>query len=113
MAGPGGGREVSVPFELTMSNRTGEPIEITRVTMSSVGEARYRILRTSRPIEASLAGGTTFSLDYWARASVVGRSTREPLLLRVVVMYEKSEESFEETFSVRSGQRFVGVIPLD
>lgn len=110
---PGVDGEVSVPFELTMSNRTGEPVEITRVTMSSVGDTRYRILRTSRPIEASLEGGETFSVDYWARASVVGSSTREPLLLRVVVTYEKSEESFEEIFSVRSGHRFAGEVPLD
>lgn len=110
---PGVDGEVSVPFELTMSNRTGELLEITRVTMSSVGEGRYRILRTSRPIEESLEGGETSTVDYWARASVVGSSTREPLLLRVVVVYEKRDQSFEEVYSVRSGHRLAGEIPID
>ena len=88
----GSGFSAPFPFDVSVTNRTTEPLNVRSIRVSSPGMLQYTIRREEKLFKETLAPGETKALPFTATAirtsSTLGST--EPLTLRLEVDFERS-----------------------
>lgn len=101
MTGP-----LSIQFEVTVTNNAGEPIELRRVDLQSVGFGSYNVSAT-HPFAVTIAPGATQSATFWAAGSIQTSSmngANGPVTLRASLQFQTAGGPFQSTV-IRSVNR--------
>lgn len=102
---PGG--QVDIQYEVTVGNRSAEPITLRRIEVSSIGGGAYRLRRESYPFNATLGGNQQGSIQFWAHALQAGpvfRGSTEPVTLRAILYFQSPAGSFQQIVMKSLGQ---------
>ena len=101
---------VDVPFEITIGNKTHEPVKIERIALQSFEQGDYQIPFRSRPFEKTIQPGTKEKFEFWANAIVTDPilGTGAPLSLRTMVDMSTPGGARHEVF-VRGVNGRVGI----
>jgi hypothetical protein len=105
---PGG--QVDVQYQVTVGNRSAEPITLRRIEVSSVGGGAYRLRRESYPFNATLGANQQGSIQFWAHALQAGpvfRGSTEPVTLRAILYFQSPAGSFQQIV-MKSLEQFGG-----
>jgi len=102
---------ISVQYQVHVGNRTGVPITIKRIDVSSIGEGAYTLRQNSTPFNQPLDTGHAAALTLWAPAfisnpTIVGANG--PVTLRVAVQYDTPNGS-HQAIRVEQVHAFGGV----
>ncbi len=78
---------IDVPFEITIGNKTSEPMTVNRIAMQSMEVGDYQIPYKPRNFDKVIPPGAKEKFEFWANAIVTDPilGTRAPLTLRTMV----------------------------
>jgi hypothetical protein len=97
-----------IQYQMRVGNRSGEPITLRRVEISSVGTGAY-VLRRDRfsfneRIEPDGFGTVTFWAKAMTRGTTSGFASTEPVTLRAIVYFETPVGPFQRIIIRELGQ---------
>ncbi|HVR43595.1 MAG TPA: hypothetical protein VMS56_09125 [Thermoanaerobaculia bacterium] len=79
-----------VTFEIDVTNRAADPLEVTEIELNSLGGAQFEILTKVRRLRERIAPGETRTIS--VSATAVSRTVRgtptEPMSVRGIVTFE-------------------------
>jgi hypothetical protein len=92
---------VNVRYALSVSNRTKDPVTLTRIEIRTIGSGAYTIRPTSTSININLAPGEekTFPLTLWGNARGGNLSAQEPVTLRATAYMTGPSGAFVRLFT--------------
>ena len=108
---PGG--QVDVQYEVTVGNRSDEPITLRRIEVSSIGGGAYRLRRESFPFNAKLGAHQQGSIQFWAhsiQSGAIFRGSNEPVTLRAILHFDSPAGPFQQIV-MKSLEQFNGGSP--
>jgi len=102
---PGG--LIDVQYEVTIANRSAEPLSLRRIEVSSVGGGAYRLRRESFPFNVTVPADRQGTLRFWAHAlqsGAVFRGSNEPVTLRAILFFDSPAGRFQQIMMRELGQ---------
>jgi hypothetical protein len=103
---------VDVKYQITVENRTKEPVKLSQIDLQSVGGDIVTIDLITRRFNKTIDPGAKASVDYWATAHVrdanVGADA--PLVIRTRLHFKSGDTERKEEFTRRvNGRMSIGV----
>lgn len=91
---PYGGADLR--FDVEIANRSGEPITLKRVELSTVSGGAYVLRREFRTYDVTIAPGRATAVTYWGKAQIRGGTIQEqePVRIRGVLHFESPAGPF-------------------
>ncbi|MCU1350295.1 MAG: hypothetical protein JWO56_3325 [Acidobacteria bacterium] len=102
---PGG--RIDIQYEVTIANRSAEPISLRRIEVSSIGGGAYRLRRESFPFSVTVPPDRQGTLRFWAHAlqsGAVFRGSNEPVTLRAILFFDSPAGKFQQIVMRELGQ---------
>ncbi|HEX8152811.1 MAG TPA: hypothetical protein VF698_06795 [Thermoanaerobaculia bacterium] len=90
---------IDLQFALRIANKSGEPITLRRIEMSSIGSGAYELLRDTYYFKQTVEPNQSVDVPFWAKAVARGaRSLRanEPVTIRGVAYFESPAGPFQK-----------------
>ena len=91
---PNGGADLR--FDLEIANRSGEPITLRRVELSTVSGGAYVLRREFRTYNETIAPGRVATVTFWGKALLRGGTIQEqePVRIRGVLHFDSPAGPF-------------------
>src|SRR5438067_3723925 len=92
---------VNVRYELSIANRTKDPITLNRIEIRTISSGAYTMRPTSTPLNIDLAPGQekTVPLSLWANARGGNLSAQEPVTVRAAAYMTGPSGAFVRLFT--------------
>jgi len=92
---------VNVRYDLSIANRTKDPVTLNRIEIRTVSSGAYTIRPTSMPLNLDIAPGQekTVPLSLWASARGGNLSAQEPVTLRAAAYMTGPSGAFVRLFT--------------
>jgi len=92
---------VNVRYDLSIANRTSEPVTLTRIEIRTVSSGAYTLRPTSTMINIDVAPGQekTIPLSLWANARGGNLAAQEPVTIRVAAYMKNASGPFVRLFT--------------
>ena len=92
---------VNVRYELSIANRTNEPVTLTRIEVRTVSSGAYTLRPTSTMINIEVAPGQekTIPLSLWANARGGTLAAQEPVTIRAAAYMKNASGPFVRLFT--------------
>ncbi|MBV9492899.1 MAG: hypothetical protein JOZ54_01535 [Acidobacteria bacterium] len=92
---------IDIQFALHVGNRSGEPITVQRVEISTSSSGAYVLRRESFVLDKRIAPGTADSVTFWGHGYARGRGpntlgSQEPVTVRCIVYFNTPAGAFTE-----------------
>jgi hypothetical protein len=103
---------VDVKYQITVENRTKEPVKLSQIDLQSIGGEIVQIDLTTRRFNKTIEPGAKASVDYWATARVrdANIGADSPLVIRTRLHFKSGETERKVEFTRRvNGRLAIGV----
>jgi hypothetical protein len=82
---------ISLQYQLSIANPTGEPVTLRRLELSTLGPGAYFLRTGATPITRTIRanGTTTITLSAWGRASGGDLRMEEPVTIRGLAYFDR------------------------